>query len=167
MQSEKIHHQQKFQNMKTTYIISILFLILSQHLLQAQENKDFYFTKTLDGSIEQVTKKVKSALTEEGFGTITEIDMDAKVKEKVNDAEMNPYKILGVCNPGLAYKAFQAEENVGIFLPCKVLIKDIGEGKTEVIIMNPSKILAIFGNKELDRIAEKVTLRLQNALEKL
>jgi uncharacterized protein (DUF302 family) len=113
---------------KLIRFISIVTLLIAFNAVSAQEATEYYFSKTIKGSFEEVTQKVKEVLKIEGFGVITEIDMDEKLKEKLDDVELRPYKILGVCNPGYAYQTIQIEENIGLFLPCKVLVKDIGDG---------------------------------------
>jgi len=133
----------------------------------AQLQEKYYTSKTLNGTFEEVTRKVTSVLLEQGFGVITEIDMDVKLKEKLDDIEMNPYKILGVCNPSFAYQSIQIEENIGLFLPCKVLVKDLGNGTIEVVMVNPSILMSVLGNKDLDAIAAKVNDRFNAALQKL
>ncbi|MCU4158190.1 DUF302 domain-containing protein [Carboxylicivirga sp. A043] len=135
--------------------------------LIAQEQESFYFSKTVDGTFEEVTNKTKALLKEQGFGVITEIDMDAKLKEKLPDIDMKPYKILGVCNPSFAHKTLQIEENIGIFLPCKAIVKDIGNGKIEVVIVNPAALMGMLNKPELVTIANEVSEKFQNALKKL
>lgn len=153
--------------MKNLKIISVLVMILFVQSLTAQENENFYFTKTVDGTFEEVTNKTKALLKEQGFGVITEIDMDVKLKEKLKDIEMKPYKILGVCNPSTAYKTLQIEENIGVFLPCKAIIKDIGNGKVEVVIVNPAALMGMLNKPELVTIANEVSEKFQTALKGL
>jgi len=117
--------------------------------------------------IEEVTNKTKALLKEQGFGVITEIDLDVKLKEKLKDIEMKPYKILGVCNPFTAYKTLQIEENIGVFLPCKAIIKDIGDGKIEVVIVNPAALMGMLNKAELVIIANEVSEKFQKALSGL
>jgi uncharacterized protein (DUF302 family) len=129
--------------------------------------KDYYFSKTVKGSYEEVIQKTKDVLKEEGFGVLTEIPMDEKIKDKVDGVEMKPYTILGVCNPGYAYKAYQLEENIGLFLPCKVLVKKISDKKSEVVFIDSSVIFKSTKNHELDEVASKVTEHFKSAMEKL
>lgn len=153
--------------MKKTAIISLLLMVLSIQSLLAQENESFYFSKTVKGTFEEVVDKTKSSFKEQGFGVITEIDMDEKLKEKLKDVEMKPYKILGICNPSFAYKTLQIEENIGVFLPCKAIIKDIGNGKIEVVIVNPAALMGMLNKPELVSIAKEVSEKFQNALKKI
>jgi len=106
-------------------------------------------------------------LKEQGFGVITEIDMDVKLKEKLPNIEMKPYMILGVCNPSFAYKTLQVKENIGVFLPCKAVIKDIENGKIEVVIVNPTALMGMLNKPELATIANEVSEKFQNALRNL
>lgn len=152
--------------MKIYKFLSLLLLISLQPL-SAQQQEKYFFSKTLNGTFEEVTSEVKSVLKEQGFGVITEIDMDVKLKEKLDGIEMNRYKILGVCNPSFANQAIQAEENIGLFLPCKVLVKDLGNSNIEVVMVNTLVLMSMLGNKELDDIAAKVNDKLNGALQKL
>ncbi|MCF6342575.1 MAG: DUF302 domain-containing protein [Bacteroidales bacterium] len=153
------------KTIKIIFFLTVLFAV--QSVTAQQEQQKYYFSKTLNGTFEEITERTKSALKEEGFGVITEIDMDAKLKEKLTDVDLRPYKILGVCNPGYAYQTIQLEENIGLFLPCKVLVKDQGKGQIEVVMVNPSALMRMLGNKELDEVAAKVTEKFRAALEKL
>ncbi len=153
--------------MKNIKIISLLIMLFSLQSLSAQQHEKYYFNKIINGTFEGVTDKVKSTLKEQGFGIITEIDMHTKLKEKLGDIGMKPYKILGACNPSYAYQTLQVEENIGVFLPCKVLVKDLGDGNIEVVMVNPSALMSMLGNEELEKIAQKVTDKFLAALEKL
>ena len=121
----------------------------------------------MKGSFEVITSDVKSVLKEQGFGVITEIDMDSKIQEKLPDVVMSPYKILGICNPAFAYETLQIENNIGVFLPCKAIIKDNKDGTIEVVIVNPSSLMSMLNNPELSSIADEVSEKFQTALERL
>ena len=153
--------------MKNYKIILLLIMLVTIQSMMAQQQEKYYTSKTLKETFEEVTGKVKSVLKEQGFGVITEIDMDAKLKEKLVDVAINPYKILGVCNPLFAYQSIQAEENIGLFLPCKVLVKDLGNSTIEVVMVNPAVLMSMLGNKDLDEIAAKVNDKFNAALQKL
>jgi uncharacterized protein (DUF302 family) len=153
--------------MKDVKIIAVLILMLSTQALSAQESEKFYYSKTLESSFEEVTDKIKSLLKEQGFSVITEIDMDVKLKEKLKDIEMKPYKILGVCNPSFAYETLQIEENIGVFLPCKAIIKELGGGEVEVVLVNPSALMGMLDKEELVNIADEVAEKFKVVLEKL
>lgn len=145
----------------------VLVLLISIQSLLAQDNDKYYFNKTIKGDFDDTYKKVKAELKKEGFGIITEIDMDVKLKEKLSDVKMSPYKILGVCNPSYAYETLQVDENIGLFLPCKVLIKDIGNGNIEIVMVNPSALMVMLKNKELENITEKVTEKFLSAFNRI
>ena len=98
---------------------------------------------------------------------MTEIDMHTILKEKLPDAELNPYRILGVCNPGFAYQTLQIEDNIGLFLPCKTLIKDLGDGKIEVVMVNPTALMTMLDNEKLIGVADQVTEKFKEALDQL
>ncbi|MCH1437583.1 DUF302 domain-containing protein [Geofilum rubicundum] len=153
--------------MKKIKIISMLIMVISIQSLVAQETETFYFSKTIEGTFEEVVDKTKHVFKEQGFGVITEVDMDVKLKEKLDNVDIKPYKILGICNPGFAYKTLQIEENIGVFLPCKAIVKDIGEGKIEVVVVDPAALMGMLNKPELVSIANEVSDKFQKALEKL
>jgi len=125
-----------------------------------------YFKKMLKGSFSEVIEKTISGFQEIGFGLITEIDMDKKLYEKL-DVKVKPYKILGICNPGFAYKALQLEPDVGVFLPCKVIVKEINESESEVVAMDPSVVMNMLNNKELSLLADEVTNKIKSVVDNL
>lgn len=145
----------------------MLIMVISIQSLVAQETETFYFSKTIEGTFEDVVDKTKHVFKEQGFGVITEVDMDVKLKEKLDNVDIKPYKILGICNPGFAYKTLQFEENIGVFLPCKAIVKDIGEGKIEVVVVDPAALMGMLNKPELVSIANEVSDKFQKALEKL
>lgn len=148
-------------------ILSSMIMLFIMSTLSAQPDGKYYFSKTVEGTFEEVTAKTKTELKKQGFGVITEIDMDAKLKEKLDDVDLRPYKILGVCNPAYAWKTIQVEENIGLFLPCKVLVKDLGNGKVEVVMVDPAALMGMLGNKELVKIAEEVSVKFRTALNSI
>jgi len=115
---------------------------------------DYGFTKELDIPYEKVIELAKEALKKEGFGVLTEIDVKAKMKEKLG-IEMKRYIILGACNPPNAYKAILAEENIGLMLPCNVIVYEKG-GKTVLSVIRPSVAMRMIDNNELQKLAETV-----------
>lgn len=146
-----------------TLILGLIFTF-SVVGVGAQQVTEYYMSKTLNLTFEETTVLVKDALKKQGFGVITEIEMDEKLKEKIPDANIKPYRILGVCNPGYAYETIKVEENIGLFLPCKVLIKQIDANNTEVVMVNPSVLMGMLGNDSLTNVADKVTKRFKKAL---
>ena len=153
--------------MKNVKITAVLIMMLSTQALSAQESEKFYYSKTLESTFDEVTDNIQSLLKEQGFSVITEIDMDVKLKEKLKDIEMKPYKILGVCNPSFAYETLQIEENIGVFLPCKAIIKELGGGEVEVVLVNPSALMGMLDKEELVNIADEVAEKFKVVLEKL
>ena len=146
--------------MKSTALI-ISFLLFSL-ITDAQEK--YYFNKTFSLSFEEATTKAKESLKEQGFGIVAESNMDQMLKEKIG-AELKPYRVLGACNAKIAHKAILAEENVAIFLPCKVLIKYIDENKTEVVIVNPNVAMKVIDNKKALKLFDEVSVLMKKALD--
>ncbi len=148
-------------------LIASVAIMLIVSSLQAQSSGAYYFSKVMSGSMDEVTSKVKSVLKDQGFGIITEIDMHEKLEEKLGKVDVQPYKILGACNPAFALKTLKVEENIGLFLPCKVLVKQIEPGKMEVVMVNPSALMRMLGNDQLVPVADEVTEKFKVALQKL
>jgi uncharacterized protein (DUF302 family) len=122
-------------------------------------------TVLVDEPVTQAVERVKAALKEQGFGTLTEIDIQATLKEKL-DADVEPYVILGACNPRLAHRALQAEPDVGLLLPCNVVVRTHGE-RTMVSAVDPQMIADFMDHPELRGIAEEATELLDRALASL
>ncbi len=112
------------------------------------------FSKTVDLSFEDTINKVTEELKKEGFGILTTIDVKETLKNKI-DVDFKKYTILGACNPTLAHKALQAEEEIGLLLPCNVIVYE-KEGKTAVSVFDPSLMSKVVENENLDSIAEEV-----------
>lgn len=153
--------------MKKLKLVSLLVLLFSVQTLFSQENEKLYLKKTVQGSFKDVSDKLVSLLKDQGFGVITEIDMDVKIKEKLKDVQMKPYKILGVCNPSFAHQTLQIDENIGVFLPCKAIVKELDEGKVEVVLLNPGTLMGMLHKDELVKIGNQVTEKFKAALDKL
>ncbi|MBS1763809.1 MAG: DUF302 domain-containing protein [Bacteroidetes bacterium] len=126
----------------------------------------YYFSKTINGTLESAKEKVTASLMEEGFGVLTEIDMKATLKKKL-DVDLKPYLILGACNPGFAHQALQAEQNIGTMLPCNVILKENEPGKIEVAAVDPVASMQAIENKKLAHLATEVRSKLQKVIEKL
>lgn len=126
----------------------------------------YHITKIIDGSFNETLEKVIGALKDVGFGVITEVNMQEKLKEKL-DVDYKQYVILGACNPGFAYEAVQLEEELGVLLPCNVVVIDKQDGRTQVSAIDAAKMMSVVGNSELDKIAKTVNARLRQALENL
>lgn len=119
----------------------------------------------IDLPYEQAVERAKAVFKEEGFGTLTEIDVQKTLKEKIG-ADFRKYVILGVCNPQLAHRAFQAELDIGLLLPCNVVVHE-EDGGSAVKVMDPQAALGIVGNPALGTIANEARQRLERALERL
>lgn len=122
-------------------------------------------TVLLDGPVDAVIPKVKEALKAQGFGVLTEIDVQATLREKIG-AEVAPYVILGACNPRLAHRALELEPEVGLLLPCNVVVRE-HEGRTVVSALDPGVIAELADHPDLRPIAEEATGLLDAALEAL
>ncbi len=110
---------------------------------------------TLDCSMEEAEKKAIAALKDEGFGVLTEIDVQAVLKKKI-DVDRKPYKILGACNPVLANKALQVEPDLGLLLPCNVIIRSEENGTTTVAIVDPDAMFSVVDRPEMEQMAAEV-----------
>ncbi len=126
----------------------------------------YYFSKTITGSFDDAILKVTEALKAEGFGILTEIDIKATLKKKL-DVDFYNYKILGACNPPFAYKALLAEDKIGTMLPCNVIVQEKTAGQVEVSAVDPSASMQAIENEKLVGIATEIRERLQKVLEAL
>ncbi len=127
---------------------------------------EYYFSKTIAGSFDNAIQKVTEALKAEGFGILTEIDIKATLKKKL-DVDFYNYKILGACNPPFAYKALLAEDKIGTMLPCNVIVQDKVAGQVEVSAVDPSTSMQAIKNDKLADIATEIRARLQKVIEQL
>lgn len=128
--------------------------------------KDYSFKKVVNVSYEDAVKKVTEELKKEGFGVLTEIDVKATLKKKL-DVNFRKYIILGACNPQLAHKALSAEKDIGLLLPCNVIVYEDDDGRTVVSAMDPIAALSIAEAKGLKPIAETAASKLRNVVNNL
>jgi uncharacterized protein (DUF302 family) len=126
----------------------------------------FGFGKQVDLSFDDAIDKVTHALKDEGFGVLSDIDVAAKMKEKL-DADMPPYRILGACNPPLAMQAIAAVEDIGLLLPCNVLVREDKDGKVHVDFMDPESVLSLVGDPAVKPLASEVKQRLERVRDAL
>jgi uncharacterized protein (DUF302 family) len=126
----------------------------------------YYFNKTVKGTFEDVIDTVTQGLKEEGFGVLTEIDVTATLKEKL-DIDFKKYRILGACSPPDAYKALLAEDKIGTMLPCNVIVQEIEESVFEVAAVNPMASMQAVENEKLSKVAEEITDKLEKIINKL
>lgn len=124
----------------------------------------YYFSRIIDASFEEALERVIASLKKEGFGVLTEIDVKATLKKKLEVGFRN-YKILGACNPPFAYKALQAERMIGAMLPCNVIVQDAENGGTEIAAIDPIASMAAIENPELGETAQIVQQKLKNVIE--
>lgn len=124
---------------------------------------DYGFSKTLNLPFEKAIESVTEALKKEGFGILTKIDVKEKFKEKLG-IDFKKYVILGACNPANAHKAILAEENIGLMLPCNVIVYEVGD-KTGVAVVKPTTAMAKINNEELKQISQIVETQLKKAFD--
>jgi len=127
---------------------------------------EYYLNKTTNYQFDEAVIKISAALKEVGFGILTEIDMKATLKNKL-DVDRKPYKILGACNPQFANKALSMEEKIGILLPCNVIVMENENGKVDVAIMDPAVAMSVVENTKLESLAAVVKEKLELALSKI
>ena len=126
----------------------------------------YYYNKTITGEFNEVIERVTEELKKEGFGVLTEIDFSGTMKKKL-DKDVPNYRILGACNPGFAFKAYEAENKIGTMLPCNVIVQDAGNGQVEVAAVNPIASMAGVGNESLADIAGEVKDKLEKVVDSL
>ncbi|MBN1987636.1 MAG: DUF302 domain-containing protein [Prolixibacteraceae bacterium] len=127
----------------------------------------YYIEKLLDTDFESAVLSAKEALQKEGFGILSEIDIHKKFREKLGVKRYNQYRIMGACNPALAYDALELENKIGTMLPCNVIVREISAEKTEIAAINPLASMQAVENGELKNFAKLVTLKLEKAIASL
>jgi len=126
----------------------------------------YHFSKICDLSFDAAVAKVIDELRKEGFGVLTEIDVAATLKKKLN-VDFRKYRILGACNPAFAYEALQAEDKIGTMLPCNVIVQETRDGKVEISAVDPVASMAAIQNPKLGGVAEQVRAKLKGVVERL
>lgn len=126
----------------------------------------YTFSKSIPLDFETAIAKTKEELKREGFGVLTEIDVQATLRQKLN-VDFRKYKILGACNPPFAHQALQAESRIGTLLPCNVVVQELPDGRTEVSAINPLVSMKTVGNPRLEPIGSQVAAKLQAVVERL
>jgi len=124
----------------------------------------YYFNKVVDMTFDEAINKVTEELKKEGFGVLTEIDVTAALKKKIN-VDFRKYRILGACNPSYAHKALLAEDKIGTMLPCNVVVQETEGGKVEIAAVNPVASMQAIENESLGEIAVIVQSKLKQVIE--
>ena len=126
----------------------------------------YYFSKTLEGHFDDAIRRTTEALKDEGFGIITDIDIKDTLHRKLG-VDFRNYRILGACNPKLAYEALRIEDKVGTMLPCNVVVQEVGENSIEVAAIDPVASMSAIDNPRLKEAAEAVRAKLRAVIESL
>jgi len=126
----------------------------------------YYFTTIVDLTFEEAVERVTEELKKEGFGVLTEIDVQETLKKKL-DVDFRNYRILGACNPPFAHQALQAEPKIGLMLPCNVIVQETPEGKIEVSAIRPAAAMQGITNPGLAEVAAAVEPKLQRVIDNL
>lgn len=126
----------------------------------------YHFSKKLEASFEEAIEKTTAALKEEGFGVLTEIDIKATLRKKL-DVDFRKYQILGACSPEHAYKALSAEDHIGLMLPCNVIVQEYENGDVEVSAVDPIASMQAIENENLEEVAGEVTYLLKKVIDSI
>lgn len=126
----------------------------------------YYFSRVIEGDFAEVVSRTREALKHEGFGVITEIDVQATLKSKIG-VDFRPYLILGACNPAMAHEALQIEDKVGAMLPCNVVVQQRADGAVEVAAIDPVASMQAIDNAALKEKAAAIADKLQQALGRI
>jgi uncharacterized protein (DUF302 family) len=126
----------------------------------------YYFSTTLTGNFEDIVQKTTEALKKEGFGVLTDIDVKATLKNKL-DVDFKKYRILGACNPPFAFKALRAEDKIGTMLPCNVIVQEVADGKIEIAAIDPVASMRAIDNPDLKDIADQIQEKLKKVINNL
>jgi len=151
--------------MKSKFLFFAIAFSLLISNIYAQEK--YYFSKQMDVSYEVAIEKLKDVLKDQNFGVVSEISIYKTITSKIPGVEMDPYIIIGACNAKIAHKLLQHEPNMGLLLPCKIVVKHIAENRSEVVISNPEVTMAVTGNDANTPILEEVSGQLKKVLKSL
>ncbi|SHF22223.1 Uncharacterized conserved protein, DUF302 family [Acidocella aminolytica 101 = DSM 11237] len=124
----------------------------------------YHFSTAMNGPFEDAVEATKAMLKQHGFGVLTSIDVQTTLKEKLG-VDFRPYRILGACNPQMAYKALQAEDKIGTMLPCNVILQDRGDGTIEISAVDPVASMQAIDNPALGEVAQKVREQLKAVID--
>ena len=126
----------------------------------------YYFSKKVKMAFEEAVVRITEELKKEGFGVLTEIDVKETLKKKLN-VDFQQYKILGACNPPFAYQALQAEDKIGLMLPCNVIVQEKSGGEIEISAVDPVASMQAIQNPKLENVAKQVQAKLRKVIENL
>ncbi len=124
----------------------------------------YHISRTVDLDFDEAVSRMVEELKKEGFGVLTDIDFKAVLKEKL-DVDFTRYRVLGACNPQLAYKTLKAEDRVGLLLPCNVIVREAKDGSVEVAAIDPVSAMSVVGNEALAETGALVREKLSKAIE--
>ncbi len=142
----------------------VVFTESAQAQRPSKQSKDsFYFYKIVNTDFDATVARVKETLKEQGFGVVSEINMQQKIT-KATGKEMDAYIILGACNPQGAYEALQLDAHIGLLLPCNVIVRSLGNDRVEVAAINPEKTLENVKKHEMKKLAKEIGDKLQKAI---
>ncbi len=127
---------------------------------------DYTLRVTVADDLEAAEPRVRAALAEEGFGVLTELDVEQTLRAKLG-VEVGGYRVLGACNPGLAHRGLSADPDLGALLPCNVVLRAAGEGHTDVLAVDPHAMMMMSDAAELAAVADEARSRLERALARL
>ena len=126
----------------------------------------YQFAVEISGEFDDVVDRTVAALKEQGFGVLMDLDIQATLKEKLG-VDKSPYRILGACNPPLANQALDAEPDIGLLLPCNVVVRQLQDGRVRVAFMDPAAVLTLVEREEIRAVADEVKARLQRVRDNL
>jgi uncharacterized protein (DUF302 family) len=135
-------------------------------MIKKEDSMAYYFNKILQISFDEAIARVTEELRKEGFGILTDIDVKATLKKKL-DVDFRKYRILGACHPQFAYQALQAEDKIGTMLPCNVIVQELEEGKVEIAAIDPIASMMAIQNPSLGGVAQQVQAKLKKVIEGL
>lgn len=127
---------------------------------------DYTLRVTVAGGLDAAEPRVRSALADEGFGVLTELDVEQTLRTKLG-VEVGGYRVLGACNPGLAYRGLSADPDLGALLPCNVVLRAAGDDTTDVLAVDPHAMMMMSDAAELTAVADEARTRLERALARL
>lgn len=129
-----------------------------------EATQTYYYSKIVDMTPEEAEERVRTELEAEGFGVLTEIDVKATLKKKL-DVDFRPYKILGACNPAAAHQALSVEDKIGTMLPCNVVVQETEDGQAEIAAVDPVASMQAVDNDALRPVAEEIRDRLRSVID--